>query len=67
MRHLRRRLNYLERITLFDPTHMMSMVDSIAIGVEIPRINSEYSLEKEFTELFLYESLNSIIPNYQSC
>ena len=43
--------NSLERITLSDLTHMMSMADTIAIGVEILRIDNGYSLEKEFTEL----------------
>ena len=43
--------NYLERITLCNPTHMMSMVDPIAISVETLRIDSGCSLEKEFTEL----------------
>ena len=47
----RRTLIYLERITLFDVTHMMSMVDLVAIGMETLRINSKYSLEKEFSEL----------------
>ena len=42
-------LNYPERIILYDLTHMMSMVDLVAIGVEILRIDSRYSLEKEFT------------------
>ena len=51
MRYSRRTLNYLERIALFNPTHMMSMADPIAIGVETLRIDSGYSLEKEFTEL----------------
>ena len=43
----------------------MSMADPIAIGVEILRINSGCSLEKEFTELIcmnpvmvLYLNLN---------
>ena len=31
--------NYPERITLFDLTHMLSMVDPVAIGVETLRIN----------------------------
>ena len=44
--------NYLERITLSNPYHMMSMVDPIAIGVETLRIDSGCSLEKEFTEFF---------------
>ena len=43
--------NYLERLALSDLTHMMSMVDPVAIGVETPRIDSGCSLEKEFTEL----------------
>ena len=41
----------MERISLSNPTHMMSMVDPIAISVEILRIDSRCSLEKEFTEL----------------
>ena len=51
MRYSRRTSNYPERITLSNPTHMMSMADLIAIGVEAPRIDSGCSLEKEFTEL----------------
>ena len=51
MRYSRRTLNYPERITLSNPTHMTSMADPIAIGVETLRIDSGYSLEKEFTEL----------------
>ena len=47
----RRTSNYLERITLSNPTHMMSMADPIAISVETLRIDSGWSLEKEFTEL----------------
>ena len=30
---------------------MMSVADLVAIGVETPRIDCEYSMEKEFTEL----------------
>ena len=51
MGYSRRTSNYPERITLSNPSHMMSMVDPIAIGVETLRIDSECSLEKEFTEL----------------
>ena len=51
MRYSRRTLNYLERIALSNPTHMMSMADPIAIGVETLSIDSECSLEKEFTKL----------------
>ena len=43
--------NYLERITLSNLTHMMSMADLAVIGVETPRIDGGCSLEKEFTEL----------------
>ena len=51
MGYLRRTSNYPERITLSNPTHMMSMIDLVAIGVETPRIDSGCFLEKEFTEL----------------
>ena len=47
----RRTSNYLERIALSDPSHMMSMADPITIGVETLRIDSGCPLEKEFTEL----------------
>ena len=43
--------NYPEIIVLSNLTRMMSMIDPIAIGVEILRIDSGCSLEKEFTEL----------------
>ena len=66
MGYSRRTSNYPERITLYNPSHMMSMADPIAIGVETLRIDSGCSLEKEFTELIRNESLNGIIPNYQS-
>ena len=51
MGYSRRTSNYLERITLYDLTHIMSMADLMAIDVETPRIDSGCSLEKEFTEL----------------
>ena len=51
MGYLRRTSNYPERIRLSNPSHMMSMTDPIAIGVETRRIDSGFSLEKEFTEL----------------
>ena len=44
-------MNYLKRITVSDPTHLMSMADPVAIGVETIKIDSRCSLEKEFTEL----------------
>ena len=51
MGYSRRTSNYLKRITRPDLTHMMSMVDLVAIGVETPMIDSGCSLEKEFTKL----------------
>ena len=51
MGHSRRTSNYPERITLSNTSHMMSMTDPIAIGVETLRIDSGCSLEKEFTKL----------------
>ena len=51
MGYSRRTSNYLERIALSDPSHIMSMADPIAISVETLRIDSGCSLEKEFTEL----------------
>ena len=65
MRYSRRTLNYLKRKELFDPTHMMSMVDLIAISVETLRIDSGCSLEKEFTKLIHMNLLMVIIPNSQ--
>ena len=50
MGYSRRTSNYPERIVLSNPTHMMSMADPIAIGMEILRIDSGCSLEKEFTQ-----------------
>ena len=51
MGYSRRTSNYSERITLSNSTHMMSMADPIAIGVETLRIDSECSLKKELTEM----------------
>ena len=48
---LRRMSNYPIKITLSDKTHMMSMADPMAIGVETPTIDSRCSLEKEFIQL----------------
>ena len=44
-------LNYLERITLSDLIHMVSMADPVVIGEETLRIDSGCFLEKEFTKL----------------
>ena len=38
MGYSRKTSNYLERITLSNPTHVMSMADPVAIGVETLRI-----------------------------
>ena len=51
MGYLRRTSKYPERIAISNQSHMMSMADPIAIGVDILRIDSGCSLEKEFTEL----------------
>ena len=44
-------LNYPKRIALYDLTHIMSMVDLVAISVETLRTNSGCFLEKEFIKL----------------
>ena len=51
MGYSRRTSNCPKRIALSNPTHMMSIFDHIAIGVETLRIDSGCSLEKEFIEL----------------
>ena len=51
MRNTSRTPNYPKRITLSDTTHLMSMTNRVAIGVETLMIDSGCSLEKEFTEL----------------
>ena len=51
MGYSRRTLNYPERITLSNPTHLMSIADHVAISVETLKIDSGCSFEKEFTEL----------------
>ena len=51
MEYSRRTSNYPKRIALSDLTHMMSMTNPMAIGVETPRIDSGCSLEIEFIEL----------------
>ena len=49
----KRTSNYLKRITRSDPTHLMSMTNPLAIGVETKMIDIGCSLGKEFTE-FIY-------------
>ena len=63
MRYSKRTSNYSEIIALSNPSHMMSMADPIAIGVETLRIDSGCSLEKEFTALSRLNYLDGIIPN----
>ena len=67
MGYSRRTLNYLKRIALSNPSHMMNMADPIDIGVETLKIDSGYSLEKEFTQLIrmnpsmvLYLTINQV-------
>ena len=43
--------NYMERILLSNSTHTMSMTNLVTISVETPRIDNEYSIEKDFTQL----------------
>ena len=50
MGYSRRTSNYPERISLSNLSHMMSIADPIAIGVETLRIDSGCSLEKEFNK-----------------
>ena len=51
MRYSIRTLNYIERITLFDLFHRMSMTDHVAISVETLKIDCGCILEKEFIDL----------------
>ena len=65
MGYLIRTLNYPERITLTNLTHMMNIVDLVVIGMETLRIDSGCYLEKEFTELIRMNPLMVIIYNFQ--
>ena len=51
MGYSRSTLNYPERIAPSNLSHMMSMTDPIAIGLETLRIYSGSSLKEESTEL----------------
>ena len=51
MGYYKKASNYPKRITLADLTHIMSMADLVAIGVETLRVDSGYFLEKDFTKL----------------
>ena len=70
MRYSRRISNYLQRITLSDLTHMMSIIDLININIETLRIDSESFLEKVFNELICINFLMVlylIINQVDSC
>ena len=60
MQYLKRTSYYLEIIALFDPTHMMSMANPVAIGVEIVRIDIGCSLEIELTKLICMNPLMTL-------
>ena len=51
MGYSRRTSNYFERMTLFDLTNWISMVDIVAISVKTLKIDNRCSFEKEFTKL----------------
>ena len=51
MGYSRRTSNYAERISLSDLTHMKSVDDPVAIGIETPMIDCGCSLNKELTRL----------------
>ena len=61
-----RTLNYLERIALSHATHLLSIADPIAIGVETIRIDSRCYLENDFIKLICMNPVMVIIPNCQS-
>ena len=58
--------NYPKRISLSNSTDMMSMTDILAICVETLRIDSGYSLEKEFSELICMNPSMIIVTKCQS-
>ena len=51
MIYSRRTSNSVERIILSNLTHMINIVDLIAISVEITKLDSGCSLEKDFIKL----------------
>ena len=50
---MRRTSKYLQRIELFNITHMISIRDLVTIGIVTPRIDKGCTLEKEFAKLIL--------------
>ena len=47
---MRRISKYLERIVLSDQTNIIGAVDLVTINVETIRIESRYSMKKEFNK-----------------
>ena len=45
-----------KKLSMYNLTHMMSMTNLVAFGVEILRIYSRCSLEKEFIKLICMKS-----------
>ena len=41
-------IKLFEKNNIYDPTHIIIMVDLVTISVETPRIDNGNSLEKEF-------------------
>ena len=62
----KRTSNFLERIRLYNPTNSISTDAYVTINVETLKINSLYSLEKEFIELTHMNPLMVIILSCQS-
>ena len=65
MRYSRWTSNYQERITLSYHTHMMSMTDLVAIGVEtlrIDNVNDSGSIPDGSYEIFLSTKLIQMNP-----
>ena len=60
MRYLGKTSDYLKRISLCDITHIMSMVDLVAIHVKTQHIYSGCSLEKVFIK-FIHKNLVMVI------
>ena len=70
MGNSRRTSNYLEIIVVSDLTHMISMTNLVAIGVETPRIDSGCSLKKNFTKVIRMNPrtvLCQIVNHVDSC
>ena len=65
MGYSRRTSNYLERIELSKPTHMVSMANPLVIGMETLRIDSGCSFENEFTEL-IHMNPNNILSKHDN-